>query len=279
MKIKEWLYVNVTSRWYKKTLSISEKPSFVFQLFLYDVYALVAIIAIAFLLGLFATGIFSSDDETEDNDKGQQVEQALNANGSQQEGLLVLSFSGSGYSASKGKGSLIAHEGTLVRVRLQNSLETFESVPVFAQVIDHSLGSDFFGAILIGSATGDSSVSRVKMSFSTLKPKSIGKTPLEFEGQALSLDGTLGIKAAKAENLLNRSVFKGGSSLLGSKIDDSGLEKQGISGMLARALIRGLQEEGGSDLGVISSNASMLTLQAGAEFYVQLTESIFRGAK
>ncbi|NCN41221.1 hypothetical protein GW916_08215 [bacterium] len=279
MTFREWFDTNVKSRWFKKQLSISVKPTFVLQYFGRDVLICTGIIALAFLLGLFTRTLFISDSKNPQSDEFQEEEQGSLSTGPVQEGLLVLSFAGNGLGPKETKGTLVAHEGTLVRVRLQNSLETYESVPAFAQIIDHTLGIKYFGATLIGTASGDGTVSRIKMSFTTLKPKHPSQAPFEFEGQALSLDGTLGIKAAKAENLMNRSLFRGGSNLLGSKPNDAHFEAHGLAGLLARALVKGLQEEGGSDLGTINNRASVLTLQAGAEFYVQLTQSIFGGSK
>ncbi len=268
--------------WFTKPLGSQETHTFSINKFVLSaapVVAAITILVMVFLGTRNNSNAPSSTDESADTDDGNTSAYSSQP-GTSQDGMLVLSFEanesrgGSSYTRTS---TPIAFEGTLVRVRLQNTLETFESVPVFVQVIDYALGNTLYGATLIGEATGDSSSGRIKMSFSTLKPKNSSTAPKEFSGRALSLDGTLGIRADKSENLMNRSLLRGGSNLLGEKVPDSISQGGGISGLLTKALIRGLQEEGSLDLGVHSNRAAVLELAPGAEFYVQLTESLFSG--
>ncbi|MBS1982745.1 MAG: TrbI/VirB10 family protein [Bdellovibrionales bacterium] len=160
-------------------------------------------------------------------------------------------------------------KGTLVRVRLLNSLETFETVPAFAQIVDYSLGKTKFGATLIGDASGDSSVERIKIRFNTLKPKGDAKTAIQLDGQALSLDGTLGVKAEKLEGLMVRAVTASAHSGA-SGIGGLGGGKGDLNQFLLKALLSGLQSELSGDLSAERNRENALGLKPGVEFLVQL---------
>lgn len=66
------------------------------------------------------------------------------------DGSQVIVFGGGGGVSS---GMAKKAPGTLVRVRLQNTVESYSSAPVFAQVIDGGLGKSFIGGVLIGEPT------------------------------------------------------------------------------------------------------------------------------
>lgn len=166
------------------------------------------------------------------------------------------------------RGAIIASEGTLVRARLLNSLETYDSVPVYAQVINHSLGAKFYGWTLLGEANSDETVDRVLMSFSKLKDPS-GRKSFSLSGQTLSLDGTLGVRAEKLEGVSKRVLLRGAKGSLAGTI---GNRKGDFSSVLLRALLSGLQGEMGSELDTLHNSASVLSLEPGHEFFIQLTD-------
>ncbi len=196
---------------------------------------------------------------------------------STEDGALVIHFNdkaarGSGAAISSKSVGVRASTGTLVKVKLLNTLETFDTVPVFAQIVDHSLGSRFYGWTVVGDASSDTNVDRIKMSFK-LTRDSQGSRSLEMEAQALSLDGTLGVKAEKLEGLANRALVGAGT---GAAAGISGSLKGGskdLSAILLRALLSGLQGEVTSDLGTSYNRASALSLKPGQEFFLQLTEN------
>jgi hypothetical protein len=189
----------------------------------------------------------------------------------EQEGSLVIHFK-DGKLGGSAKGAVTrASSGTLVRVRLLNSIETFDTVPVFAQVVDYALGQSFYGWTLVGDATGDGNVARIKMGFrSARSPR--GNSSLEIGGQALSLDGTLGVKAEKVEGMTSRALI-GGAKSAGGGIANSFKGSGDLSSILMRALLTGLETEITSDMGASYNRSAALRLKPGQEFFVQLTEN------
>lgn len=159
----------------------------------------------------------------------------------------------------------------MVRVKLLNSLETFDSVPAFVQIVDYGLGNNFFGWTLIGDANGEANVDRIKISFHHAHNPS-GSNALDFSGQALSLDGTLGIRAEKVEGFTNRAMI-GSAKSAGGNLANSVRVENDLSGLLLRALLSGLQNEISSDLGAAYNRSAALKLNPGQEFFVQLTEN------
>ncbi len=216
------------------------------------------------LFGILAGRTSGSNSNSSASSNGSQHEERIG-----ESGHLVIQFSSSnGQSVKKG---IQASEGTLVRVRLLNQLETFDTVPAFAQITDYGLGHRYFGWTLVGDASSDANVERIKISFQSIKSPS-NQSALSFKGNALSLDGTLGVRAKKIEGLAARSLIAGsraGASGMGNSIRQSG----DLSSLLLRALVQGLESEISSDLGAAYNRASALELKPGAEFFVQLTES------
>ncbi len=215
-----------------------------------------------------------SEDKPEESPEAEFASQSLE---SAEDGALVIHFNekaaaGSGAKIASKSTGVRASTGTIVRVKLLNSLETFDTVPVFAQIVDHSLGSRFYGWTVIGDASSDANVDRIKMSFKLVKSPQ-GSRSLELEAQALSIDGTLGVKAKKLEGVANRALVAGGT---GAAAGISGSIKGGsndLSAILLRALLSGLQSEVTSDLGTAYNRASALSLKPGQEFFLQLTEN------
>ncbi len=208
-----------------------------------------------------------------DGDKvgGDGGNRSENAQASAQEGSLVIHFK-EGSSTAGARGSVRrASSGTLVRVRLLNSLETFDTVPAFVQVVDYALGQSFYGWTLIGDATGDGNVNRVKIGFQMARSPN-GSSSIELSGQALSLDGTLGVRAEKVEGMASRALIGGGKSA-GSGIAKSVQGSGDLSSILLRALLTGIETEISSDLGAAHNRSTALRLKPGHEFFVQLTEN------
>jgi hypothetical protein len=183
-------------------------------------------------------------------------------------GQLVIQFnSASGALQNK---SFRASQGTIVKVRLLNSLETFDSVPAFGQVMDYSLGQSFYGWTLIGDASSDINVDRIKIVFQAIKSPS-NQSSYEIKAKALSPDGTLGIRADKVEGIASRAAVGSGQGVA-SGIGSSIKQSNDLSTFLIRALIQGLGSEISSDLGATYNRATALHLNPGTEFLVQLTD-------
>ena len=187
-------------------------------------------------------------------------------------GSVVIQFK-DGKQNSESRGTYTsASSGTLVRARLLNTLETFDTVPAFAQITDYSLGQRFYGWTLVGEATSDANVNRIKMSFKLARNPQ-GKSAVEIAAQALSLDGTLGVKANKVEGIAERA-FIGGARNGASSIGKSFKASTDLSSLLLHALIQGLETETTSDLGTSYNRATALRLDPGQEFFIQLTENL-----
>ncbi len=244
----------------------SEKPSLDTR----RIWIAISLVAALTLVGV-VVGFFLKGKSPNGGPPGGE-EQNLSGLANSSEGSLVIHFKeGAGRSGHGSQGIVRASSGTLVRVKLLNSLETFDTVPVFAQVVDYALGQKFFGWTLVGDASGDGNVARIKMGFHLARnPQGTGT--LDLSGQALSLDGTLGIKAEKVEGFVNRTLVgagkSGGSSLANSVRGDNDL-----SGLLLRALLSGLQNEISNDLGAAYNRSAALKLDPGEEFFIQLTEN------
>lgn len=224
------------------------------------------------VLGAFAGWLIVNSGDDKNNESSQGVFAAKTFEGSE-DGALVIHFNekaNAGVSGSSRSGTQVrASTGTLVRVKLLNSLETYDNVPVFAQIVDHSLGSSFYGWTLIGDASSDSNVDRIKMTFALARSPQ-GNRSLDLRGQALSLDGTLGVRASKVEGVANRALIGGAASGISGSIKGS---SQDLSSLVLRALLSGLQKEISSDLGAAYTRGAVLSLKQGQEFFVQLTEN------
>ncbi len=234
-------------------------------------------IAVLFLtMTLAAGGIFGflssqggGKESAQDQTAASESEQV--GQGRASDGSVVIQFKGNG-SRSGARGTYSrASSGTLVRVRLLNTLETFDTVPIFAQVTDYALGQSFYGWTLGGDASGDGNVNRIKMTFKSAKSPN-GNNSLELSGQALSLDGTFGVKAEKVEGFTNRTLLGGGMALSGG-LANSVKGTGDLQSLLLRALLTGLETEASSDLGSHYNRSTALRLDPGQEFFVQLMEN------
>ncbi len=165
--------------------------------------------------------------------------------------------------------------GTLIKLKLQNVVETYSTAPVHAQIMDASLGKALIGGNVIGDATSDSTFERISINFRFVRDPSREGVAFSINARALSLDGTLGLVADKKEGFTTRSVFGSAAT--------SAQELQGRSGsadfrdILLRALTSGLFQEVGTSTQVEINRGQVLTLVPGTEFFAELTD-YFPGA-
>jgi hypothetical protein len=165
--------------------------------------------------------------------------------------------------------------GTLVHVKLMNVVETYSAAPVYAQVIDGSLGKNLIGATLIGEASGDSNFSRINVTFQNVRDPQHDGIAIPIAARALSLDGTFGVNAEKKEGFFARSALNSTGSITqdaAGKLDGSDIKH-----LLLKALTSGLLQEAGNDAQVQRNRAQVLMLQPNTEFFVELTD-YFPGA-
>ncbi|RYZ77891.1 MAG: hypothetical protein EOP05_00230 [Proteobacteria bacterium] len=181
----------------------------------------------------------------------------------------VIDFSRSMSVAMRsGVSSAARTAGTLVKVRLLNTVETFAEAPVHARILDAGLGSTFQGGTLIGQAVSDPASGRIKIDFSLAKYPHTDSSAAPMAARALSLDGTLGIEGSKKEGFFARATLRSGSS---NKIavDDTGDFKT----LVARAVANGLMQEFTEEMSSKSAKAQVMMLAPGVEFFVELTDS------
>ena len=164
--------------------------------------------------------------------------------------------------------------GTLVKLKLQNVVETYSTAPVHAQIVDTGLGNGLMGGSLIGDATPDSTYNRITINFRFVRDPSREGVAYTIAARALSLDGTLGIIATKKEGFVTRSV-------LGSAAGSTQNIQTGSSGdfkdILLKALTSGLFQEFNTASTVEQNRAQVLSLQPGTDFFAELTD-YFPGA-
>lgn len=160
--------------------------------------------------------------------------------------------------------------GTLVKVRLMNTVETFSSAPVHAQIVDNGLGRDFFGGTLIGDAMPETGSGRISMTFKFARHSRRLDLAVPISARAMSLDGTFGITAVKKEGFFARAAIRSAAS--NPNAVDTGAEKQDMKSLVARALAAGLMQEFQDEASTAHTNAQVLTLKPMTEFYVELTD-------
>lgn len=160
--------------------------------------------------------------------------------------------------------------GTLVRLKLQNVVETYSTAPVHAQIVDSGLGQALMGGSLIGDATPDTNFERINISFRFARDVSHEGVALGISARALGLDGTLGLVANKKEGFVTRSVL--GSAATGSQELQGGSTSPDLKDILIRALTSGLFQELGTSSQIEKNRSQVLTLEPGAEFFAELTD-------
>lgn len=192
-------------------------------------------------------------------------------------GSQIIDFEGRrafGSTTTKGfvPGASPRGTGTLVRIRLQNTVETYSAAPVHAQIVDSSLGAALYGSVLLGEASADSNFNRIYIQFSTIRPRNSVSDAYSINAVAMSLNGTLGLEATKKEGLLARGTLATSGGIvsgLGSK-GGSGGSGLSLQDLLVKALVTGLQQEAGNDLSVEQARSQVLVLDPGIEFFAEL---------
>ncbi len=163
--------------------------------------------------------------------------------------------------------------GTLARVRLLNQIETHGSVPAFVQVMDYALGQTRYGNTLVGEASGRADSGRVELNFTLIRDPRRPAAADRLTAIALSMDGTLGVAGHPKEGLAERAFLGGaesGTRAVPGALTDSN-DKQ-LSSILLKALMSGLSDELGGDIAKSKARASVLVLDPGTEFLIQLTD-------
>lgn len=160
--------------------------------------------------------------------------------------------------------------GSLVKIRLQNVVETYSTAPVHAQVVDAGLGQSLIGGTLLGDATPDSTFERITISFRFVKDPNRDSIAIPISARALGLDGTLGLIAMKKEGFVTRSVLGSAGAM---QQDTQGKSSTSdFKDILVKALTAGLVQEFGSSTQVERNRAQVLTLKPGTEFFAELTD-------
>lgn len=185
----------------------------------------------------------------------------------------IIAFS----SANRGNKALSKRApGTIVRVRLLNAVETFNTAPVHAQVMDQSLGEEYLGGTLIGDATPQEGYGRINIDFKFLRhPKQLG-VAMAIAARGMSQDGTLGLIATKKEGLFARAVIR--SDLNGANAMTTSSSNQDLKTLIAKSVASGLIQEFQSESNIANNKAQVLTLKPMTEFLVELTD-FFPGQK
>lgn len=177
------------------------------------------------------------------------------------------------FSKAKGSSTSVVGKrapGTLVKLRLLNQVEAYSTTPVHAQIVDGGLGRRFIGGTLIGDGTGDAGFQRINISFHVARDP--GNTAMAYPvvARALSLDGTFGVAALKKEGFFARSVY--GAAIGGKEDLKSEVDALDLKSIVIRALSAGLIQEFGGGAQVERNRSQVLMLQAGTEFFAELTD-------
>jgi len=165
--------------------------------------------------------------------------------------------------------------GTLIKLKLLNVVETYGSAPVHAQVMDMTLGQEWFGATLLGDATGDTNFERININFNRIRSSNNRGLSLVIKARALSLNGSLGVEAAKKEGFFARSALNGANPAEAQA--QAGVDDMDFKQVLAKALATGLLQEFGSEATVERNRGQVLTLNAGEIFFAELTDDFQAG--
>jgi hypothetical protein len=191
--------------------------------------------------------------------------------GGQEQASQIIHFQPVRISGATGEhsNSLRKAPGTLVRVRLLNTVETLSASPVHAQIIDGNLGNAFLGGTLIGEAIADPAVGRITISFHYARYVNRTDLAQPIVARALSLDGTAGVLANKKEGFFARGSLAAASSV---NMNISSGENQGFKSLVARAVASGLMQEFKNESSTANNRAQVFTLMPMTEFFVELTD-------
>lgn len=166
--------------------------------------------------------------------------------------------------------------GSLVRIKLMNAVETYTTAPVHAQIVDKGLGNRLLGGVLIGDANPDPTFERITVAFRFVRDPKRDNVAIPITARALSLDGTLGLVAAKKEGFFARSAYGSANGIAQSGQGGSNVD---LKEVLFRALMGGMFQEFGNTARVEQNRAQVLTLQPESEFFAELTDFFPGGLK
>lgn len=191
----------------------------------------------------------------------------------------IIDFEHSGKGAGKGQGNTFGVQkkapGTLVKIRLLNVVETYSTAPVHAQIIDRGLGGNLVGGVLIGDANPDPAFERINITFRFVRDPARDNVAIPVSARALSLDGTLGLNAAKKEGFFARSAYASAASAK----DAGGGNTTDLKEILIRALTVGLAQEAENVAQVERNRSQVLTLPPKSEFFAELIDYFPGGSK
>ena len=176
---------------------------------------------------------------------------------------------------SRGGGQLRS-PGTLVRVRLLNTTDVASTSPVHAQVLDYSLGREYFGGTAVGEASFESATGRVKIEFKFARSRSNIATVSGLSGRALSLDGRFGVEGIKKEGLFARSALKAGSSI--PVQENSSEDRPDFRSQIIQAIASSFIQEFQGEAGLAHAKSQIISLKPNLEFFIELTD-YFPGKK
>ena len=135
--------------------------------------------------------------------------------------------------------------GTLVKVRLLNTIETYANAPVHAQIIDAGLGKSLIGSTIIGDATSDTNFNRIEMNFHFIKDLRNTARAIPIAARALSMNGTLGITARKKEGFFARAALNSTGNI--NQNSEGKADDNNLNHIIAKALTAGLIQEFSND--------------------------------
>lgn len=166
--------------------------------------------------------------------------------------------------------------GTLVRVKLLNVVESLSETPVHVQIQDESLGSGFYGGVLVGEGTADMSFSRLNISFSFAKKRNDPGHAYPISARALSLDGTLGLEARQKDGAFARGVLAGSAAFPAPSSSGQG---QDLRSLLMQALLGGMAGQFKEGVELERKRGGVLILNPGVQFLVELKDYFPSGPK
>jgi hypothetical protein len=261
----------LNARWSAEDYPGAE-PRFHWQLLSKDiaVFILLPISAVIFYKSLDGSG---KPNRSNQNKQQQAQKDQMRVEGSKSQ---IIDFGGGRKIGSGGTPGISKRApGTLVKLKLQNVVETYSNAPVHAQIIDAGLGRVLQGGSLIGDATPDGTFERITIDFRFARDPSREGVAFSISARALGLDGTLGLVANKKEGFVTRSVL--GSASNSSQELRGRSNSPDLKDILIRALTSGLFQEIGTSSQVEKARSQVLTLTPGTEFFAELTD-YFPGA-
>jgi hypothetical protein len=263
IKLKE----SIRERWYSEDYPGAE-PRFQIGLLAKDIGIFVVLPVLSIILFKSCESAFSAPKRTSQQVNGKD-RSLVDAAKSQ-----IFEF-GSNGASSPLSGIAKRSPGSLVKVRLLNSVEIFSNAPVHAQIVDAGLGNNLLGGTLIGDAVADPNFERINISFRFVRDPRRPNVAISIAARALSLDGTLGVAARKREGYFARSVI--GAATPATQDAQSKIDAMDIRQMIFKALASGFAQEFAGATQVEKNKAQVLTLRPSTVFFAELTD-FFPGA-